>query len=226
MRTIHLGTIVVGLLALPAVHAAAQGPPVLNILEVQKLVASDAPADNARLAAHFTALADQSSAEAKRHQAMSKGFGINPVRQLGANMSPHCDRLAELNREAATTLGELAAHHTKLAAGVPSVAPPKASLYQSGKGARVPTESDLRDLAGRASTAADHRALMEYFSETAKRHTAAEREHAQMAQAYRGSSRLAWAAPHCDHMVALSRDAAKEATTAATMHKDLAALPR
>ena len=226
MRTIHLGTLVVALLSLPAGHAAAQGSSILNIIEVQKLVASDVPADNARLAAHFTALADQSAEEAKRHQAMSNGFGINPVRQLGANMSPHCTRLAELNREAAKTLIELATHHTKLAAGVPSVAPPNASPYQSGKGARMPTESDLRDLAAKASTAADHRALMEYFNETARRHTAAERDHAQMAQAYRGSTRFAWVGSHCDRMVALSRDAAKEAAAAAATHKDLAALAR
>lgn len=226
MRTIHLGILVGALLSLPAAHAAAQGSPILNTIEVQKLVASDAPADHARLAGHFTALAEQSEAEAKRHQAMSKGFGVNPVRQLGANMSPHCNRLAELNREAAKTLGELAAHHTKLAAGAPSVAPPNASLYQSGKGARVPTERELRDLAATASTAADHRALMEYFSETARRHTATGQEHTQMAQAYRGSTRFGWAASHCDRMVALSRDAAKEATAAAVMHKDLAALAR
>lgn len=226
MRTIYLGILVGAFLSLLATRAAAQGSPILNIIEVQKLVASDVPADHARLAAHFTALADQSEGEAKRHQAMSNGFGINPVRQLGANMRPHCNRLAELNREAAKTLGEMAAHHTKLAAGLPSIAPPKGSLYQSGKGARVPTEGELRDLAAKARTAADHRALMEYFSETARQHTATGQEHVQMAQAYRGSTRFGWAASHCDRMVTLSRDAAKEATAAAVMHKDLAALPR
>lgn len=226
MRTIHLAAFAVGLLAISVANATAQTSPVLNIVEVQKLVASGTPDANASLAAHFTALADESAAEAKRHQAMSTGFGSNPARQLGTNMTAHCNHLAELNRQAAATLGELAAHHTKLAAGVPSVAPPNASLYQSGKDARVPTERELRDLAAKASTAADHRALMEYFSETSRRHTATGEQHAQMAQAYRGSTRFGWAASHCDRMVALSRDAAKEATAAAVMHKDLAALAR
>jgi len=41
------------------------------------------------------------------------------------------------------------------------------------------------------------------------------------AQAYRGT-RIAQAAVHCDRLVTLSRDSAKEATAAAAMHKDLA----
>jgi hypothetical protein len=224
MRTIP-GVFIVGFLALLAVNAAANTSPILNIVEVQKLVASGSPADNARLAAHFVALADQSAAEAKRHQAMSQSFVGNPSRQLGTTMRAHCTRLAELNTQAAATLRALAAHHRKLAAGTPSVAPPDAAAYQSGKGARVPTEKELSDLASRASTPADHRALMEYFDETAKRHTAAAEEHVRMAQSYRGT-RVASAAAHCDRIVTLSRDAAKEAIAAATMHKDLAGVAR
>lgn len=225
MRTIHLAAFVMGLLALPAANAAAQPSPILNIIEVQKLVASEAPADNTRLAAHFAALADQSASEAKRHEAMASAFGGNPSRQLGTTMSVHCTRLAELNRQAAATLGELAAHHRKLAAGVPSIVPPKAAAYQSGKGARVPTEQELRDLAAKASTPSDHRALMEYFNETAKRHTSTADEHVRMAQSYRGT-KISSAAAHCDRMVTLSRDAAREATAAAVMHKDLAGTTR
>lgn len=224
MRTI-LGAFVMGLLALSAANAAAQPSSILNIIEVQKLVTSGAPADNARLTAHFTALADQSTSEAKQHQTMSSGFGANPSRQVGTSMSAHCNRLAELNRQAAATLGELAAHHRKLAAGAASTVPPNAAAYQSGKGARVPSENELRNMAAKASTPADHRALMEYFNETAKRHTAAGDDHVRMAQSYRGT-KIASAAAHCDHMVTLSRDAAKEATAAAIMHKDLAGVAR
>lgn len=214
-----------GLLALSVANATAETSPILNIVEVQQLVASGTPDANARLAAHFTALADESAADAKRHQAMSTGFGTNPGRQLAATMTAHCNRLAGLDRQAAATLGELAAHHTKLAAGVPSIVPPKAAAYQSGKGARVPTDDDLRALAAKASTPADHRALMEYFNEVAKRHTRTANEHQQMSMSYRGT-RISSAAVHCDRMVTVSRDAAKEATAAATMHKDLAAIAR
>jgi hypothetical protein len=222
---IHLGTLVLALLALSAANAAAESSAVLNIIEVQKLVASGTPADNARLAAHFTTLAEQSASEARQHETMASAFGGNPSRQVGTSMSAHCDRLAELNRQAAATLGELAAHHRKLAALVPSIVPPNAAAYQSGKGARVPTDTELRDLAAKATTPADHRALMEYFSETASRHAAAADDHVRMAQSYRGT-RIASAATHCDRMVTLSRDAAKEATAAAVMHKDLAGIAR
>ncbi len=225
MRTIHLTAFVVGLLALSVAQAATHPELVLNVMELQKLIASGTAGDNARLAVHFTALADQSASEARRHQTMSSGFGVNPNRQLGTQMAPHCNRLAKLSEEAAATLRELAAHHQKLAAGTSSTAPSAAAAYQSGKGARVPTDIELKDLAAKASTAADHHALMEYFSETAKRHTAAANDHVRMAQSYRGG-RIASAAVHCDHMVRVSREAAKEASAAATMHKDLAGIGR
>ena len=66
-------------------------------------------------------------------------------------------------------------------------------------------------MAAKAGTPADHRALEEYFLTLAKRYTAEANEHVAMAQAYRGT-RIAQAAVHCDRLVGLSRDAAKEAT--------------
>lgn len=225
MRTTYLGASIVVVLAVSVARAAAQPQLILNIVELQKLIASSSPADNARLAAHFTALADRSSSEATRHQTMAAGFGGNPSRQVGTSMSVHCNRLAELNQQAAATLRELAAHHKKLAAGLASPVPPNAAAYQSGKGSRVPTPNELKALAAKADTAADHRALMEYFTETSRRHTAVADEHVQMSQSYRGT-RIAAAAAHCDRMVALSREAAKEATAAAAMHEDLAGIAR
>ena len=59
----------------------------------------------------------------------------------------------------------------------------------------------------------------------AKRETAEANEHMALAQAYRGT-RIAQAAVHHDRLAGLSRDAAKEATTAAEMHKQLAGLAR
>ena len=50
MRTIHLAALVMGALTLSAGNTAAQTSPILNIVEVQKLVASETPADHARLA--------------------------------------------------------------------------------------------------------------------------------------------------------------------------------
>ena len=225
MRTIHLATLVLGALALSAGNIAAQTSPILNIVEVQKLVASETPADQARLALHFTALADQSAGEAKRHQTMARSFGGNPSRQIGTNMTVHCNRLAQLNNEAEKTLRELAAHHNKLAAGVSSTIQPKAVPYESGKGARVPTDKELSDLAAKAATRADHRALMEYFQTTAKRHAAAANEYTRLEQTYRGT-RIAAAGLTATHLARLSREAEKEANAAAMMHEDLAGVPR
>jgi hypothetical protein len=206
------------------IAAAAQAPsPVLNTLEVQKLVLSAVPADQARVAAHFAAMAAEHEAEASRHRAMAQGAVGNPSRQLSTGMNVHCTRLADLDTQAAATLRELAAHHAKLAAGKPSTAPPHAARYQGGEGARVPTDKELTALARTAKTAADHRALQEYFLTAAKRHTAEADEHRTMAQTYRGT-RLAAAAVNCDRLVMLARDSAKEATAAATMHGDLAGI--
>jgi len=59
----------------------------------------------------------------------------------------------------------------------------------------------------------------------AKRYTADATEHATTAATYRGT-KIAHAAVHCDNLVRLSRDAAKEATAAAEMHKQVANIAR
>ena len=229
MTTIYSRALATGALALFtfATGAAAQAPSsaILNKLEVQKLVTSAQPGDNAKLSAHFTSLAERYEAEAKQHTAMSQASVGNPNRQIATGMSAHCKRLADLNTQSATTLRELAAHHKKLAAGAPSIAPRDGARFQGGAGAPSPTTQDLNALAAKAHTAPDHRALEEYFLTAAKRYTADADEHVAMAQAYRGT-KIAAAAAHCDRIVMLSRDAAKEANAAATMHKDLAGIGR
>jgi hypothetical protein len=80
-------------------------------------------------------------------------------------------------------------------------------------------------MAAKASSPADHRALEEYFLTLAKRYTTDATEHATTANTYRGT-KIAQAAVHCDNLVRLSRDAAKEATAAAEMHKQLAGVGR
>ena len=63
-----------------ASFAAAQQPttPILNTLELRQAVASSAPADQARLAAHFTALADRYAADAKVHAKMAQALAATP----------------------------------------------------------------------------------------------------------------------------------------------------
>ncbi len=200
--------------------------PILNTLEVQKLVASTDPADNARLSAHFAALADRYAHEATRHDAMAQAFIGAPTRRTPTNTAAdHCKRLAGLNQQSADTLRELAAYHDKRAAGAAATAPKGAAPFHAGAGAPEPSDDQLSALAARATTPADHHALEEYFQTAAKRYREAVNEHTSMAQAYRGT-RIAQAAVHCDRLVSLSRDEAKEATAAAEMHKQLATVSR
>ena len=228
MTTFSIRTLTIAALAIVAVAgpATAQNTsPILTTLEVRRLVASGEPADHAALVRHFTALAERYEAEARRHTAMATAFVGNPNRNLGGGMSAHCKRLATLNTQSATALRELAGHHRALAAGAASAVPPNAGRFQAGAGAPEPTEADLKALAAKAATPADHRALEEYFRTVARRHTAEAENHTALAESYRGT-RIAQAATHCDRIVANAREAAKEATAAAEMHRQLANIAR
>ena len=227
MRTVHFRSLSLAAAALLTLtgSVAAQDKPsgLLNNLEVRQLVARGEAGDQAQLSAHFNALADRYAAEAKRHTSMSQSFVGNPSRNLGTGMSAHCKRLADLNTQSATTSRELAAYHAKLASGTSATPPRDAARFQAGAGAPEPTEKELQALAAKASTPAEHRGLEEYFLTLAKRYTAEANEHVALAQAYLGT-RIAQAAVHHDRLAGLARDAAKEATAAAEMHKQLAAI--
>jgi hypothetical protein len=223
VRSVAIGTLVI---LIGAGTAAAQSTsPILNTLEVQKLVASGEPADHAKLSAHFAALSDRNAAEAKRHEAMAKSFVGNPNRNAGGGMSAHCRKLADLNNQSAVTLRELATYHQKLAGGTPAAPPRDAARFEGGAGASKPTGQELNALAAKVSTPAEHRALAEYFQTLAKRYTADAEAHVAIARSYRGT-RIAQAADHCDRIVANARESAKEATAAAEMHLQFATIAR
>lgn len=117
--------------------AQDKSPALLNTLDVQQLVKRAEPGDSARLAAHFTALADRYTDEARRHTSMAQGFVGNPGRNLGTGMSAHCKRLADLNTQSATELRGLAAYHQKLASGVAAASPAEGSRFEGGAGQRA-----------------------------------------------------------------------------------------
>ena len=230
MRTVHFRSVLIAAIAMLtfAGSVAAQEKPsgLLNSVEVQQLVKRAGPGDNARLAAHFTSLADRYAAEARRHMSMAQSFVGNPSRNLATGMSAHCKQLADLNTKSATELRELAAYHQKLASGVTATPPAGgATRFEGGAGAPAPTAQELDAMAAKAGSPAEHRALEEYFRTLAKRYTADATEHATTANAYRGT-KISQAAVHCDNLVRLSRDAAKQATAVAAMHKQLAGVGR
>ena len=234
MNTVHFRSLSIAAIAVLTFvgSVAAQEKPsrLLNSLEVQQLVKRAEPGDNARLAAHFTELADRHAAEAKRHTSMAQGFVGNPSRNVGSGMSAHCKQLADLNTKSATELRELASYHQKLASGATATPPAAGAHFEGGAGAPAPTDQELNAMAAKASTPADHRALAEYFLTLAKRYTSEAANHKAMASAYRGLPRspgwAAGAAAHCDRLVKLSEQSADEAAGAAAMHKGLAGADR
>ena len=231
MRTIRLRTLSIAAFALltfvGGATAQTTAPAVLNSLEVQQLITRAAPADHARLGAHFSVLAEQRAADAKRHSAMAQAYTGSSNLRTPANSSGavHCTRLEQLSLQSAATLRELAAHHDGLAAGQASAVPRGTSGFESGAGAPAPTAASLGAMAAQATTPADHRALEEYFLTSAKRYTADATQHSATAKTYRGT-RIAQAGDHCDRLVTQSRELAKEATAAAAMHKQLAGIAR
>lgn len=107
------------------------------------------------------------------------------------------------------------------AAGLPSAAPKNSARFEAGEGAPTPADRQIQELAAAARTPEDHRALEGYFVTLAEKSKKAADEHVAMAAAYRGT-RNSTAAAHCDRLVKLSREAAREALAAAAEHKKLA----
>ena len=218
--------IVASAILLMAGSATAQtASGLLNSLEVKRLVTEGTPTANATLAKHFAALADKYAAEAAAHQAMAGAYTGNPNHSLGGNMAVHCKKLADLATESAKNAREMVTYHNNLAAGATAEAPKGAAAFDAGAGAPAPTTEELRRMAASARTPADHRALEEYFLTVAKQDTADAKEHAAMANSFRVSGQRRgseFAAMHCDSLAKISRDAAKEAEAAATMHRQLA----
>ena len=206
-----------------SVAAQDKSPALLNTLEVQQLVKRAEPGDNARLAGHFTALAERYVAEAKRHTSMSQGFVGNPSRNLGTGMSAHCKRLADLNTQSATALRELATYHQKLASGAPATPPTTGARFEGGAGAPAPTDQELNAMAAKASTPAEHHGLEEYFL-TWRSGTPRPKGTRRDGSTYRGT-RIAQAAVHCDRL----RQAVagrRRPRRLRSMHKQLAGVTR
>lgn len=232
MTRISIRTLAAGALALlltfigTATAQTTTSSAVLNSLEVQELIKRGDPADHARLGVHFAVLAEVHAADARRHSEMAVAFVATPTRRKAANAAAdHCKRLERLNLQSAKTLRELAAHHDGLSGGKVHAPPRGAATFEAGKGAPAPTAEELTAWASKASAPAEHRAVEEYFKSLDKRYAAEADDHVAMAEAYR-RTRTSQAAVHCDRLVSLLRDSAKEARTAVASHEDAAGTAR
>ena len=199
--------------------AAAQEatPPILNALELRQAVSNGTPADQARLAAHFAALADRYAADAKLHAKMAQALAATP-KSPGASL--HCKQLATADQQLEAAARELATFHGKAAAGMQGAVPADRAGLTTGVGARKPTDDELSAFEVKAAETGDHRALADYFSTLAKRYQADADAHNGMATLYR-TGRTAAMSNHCERLARLAKGAAKEARTAAAMHSSL-----
>ena len=128
--TTYLSRLVIGFsavaLALSVVAAsAAQAPKSTDLLtskQVKELIANaKTPADHLKLSKHFAALAAKYDADANDHAAEAQAYRKNPTfmeskNPSGPDTAAHCDRFAELARQAAKEARDLAAAHEHMAA--------------------------------------------------------------------------------------------------------------
>jgi hypothetical protein len=226
MRTICFRTVFAGLalVALATGAAAQDRTALLTSIEVKELVARAQPNDHARLRDHFAAVADKYAIDARRHTETAQVLTGNPNHPPAVSPGVHHVRLAEAATQSAAILRELSDHHGRLAAGLTSQPPANSTRFENGEGAPAPTDAQLRELSTGARTAAEHRALEEYFSDLAEKYTSDARRHDAMARGYRGhandrSGSFAALAVHCEGLAKSSRESANAALAAAAEHR-------
>jgi hypothetical protein len=203
--------------------AAAQAPPVVNRLELQRLVAGDAPADHLRLSRHFAALAASYEADATRYAAIAPGLAGNPNRSGFTEPGAKWRRLAERAREEMGITFALAVHHARVAEGVASIAVEGAGRYYGGEGAPEPTAADVRAFAASARTRADYTLLVEHYVTIAGRAERKADTHAARATALRATpTRTGDPAAHCDLVIRAARKEAERARNRAFTYRQLA----
>lgn len=208
-----------------AIGASAQpAPPLLNVLEVRRLVASETASDATRLSAHFSALAYQFARDAKRHRRMPNTLGGNPNHQL-PSQAAHCRVLADRDDDSAAVLREVAAHYERVASGFASTLPASAIQFQQGFGAPMPTKQEVQTLASTANTAADHEALRDYFRSLEKRYVTDAADHSRRARHYLGT-RLESQVWNCQRLARVAREKAREAAAAAAEHEQMSDMAR
>jgi hypothetical protein len=105
-----------------ALAGQSKSSDLLTNKQVTELVANaKTPADHIKLQKHFLALAAKYEADADEHVAEAQAYRKNPTfRETkspgGPATAAHCDRFAELTREAAKEARELASAHEHMAA--------------------------------------------------------------------------------------------------------------
>jgi hypothetical protein len=203
-------TFALAFLAAVTLTAAPQATPgaILNAAELRQAISATGGPDHAKLAAHFTALADRYAADSARHAEMAKGYASNTSRAGGPDMRGHCTALANLSAGMEKSARELAKFHADGARAAGTGAGPSPAAPHAADHAKMPSMAD------KAPAAGDHAAASSYFTSLADRYTADADSHAAMAALYR-TGRMAGMADHCERLARDARAAAKQAREAA-----------
>ena len=87
----------------------------------EKMRNAKTPADHLKLQNHFLAVAAKYEADATEHAAEAQAYRKNPTfmeskNPVGPGTATHCDRFAELDRQAAKEARDLASAHQHMAA--------------------------------------------------------------------------------------------------------------
>jgi hypothetical protein len=224
-RLFRLIVVAVAVSSLAGIAAAQTTTGILNTLEVQRLVGVDTLAAHVLLSRHYMALADKLAADAARFDALARVPTGDPNHQAPPGADTRRMHQAENAMAFSEAAREMAAYHQFLSLGMTPAPPPDLALFEGGFGARVPTAAEVDGFVAAARTAADHRALEEYFRIVAEHSDADAKAHAAKANSYRvGSQRRGseFAAMHCDRLAQEAREAGRQASAAAALHHQLA----
>jgi hypothetical protein len=199
--------------AAAALTAAPQGTAaqVLNEAELRQAMSATGGPDHAKLAAHYTALADRYAADSAMHAEMAKWYSSNRSRAGGPDMGTHCTALANLSAGMEKSARELAKFHREGGAGTAAKPAPSGAM-----GGDMASHAKMRE-AEKAPAPSDHAAVAAHFTRLADRYTADAKMHDAMAAMYR-TGRTAGMVDHCERLARDARAAAKEAREAAGQH--------
>ena len=201
-------------LAAAALTAAQRGTssPILDEGGLRQAMSATGAPDHAKLAAHYTALADRYAADSARHAEMAKGYSTNTSRAGGPDMRGHCVALANLNAGMETSARKLAKFHRDNAGAASNPAPSGSGPM----GGQMASHGNIGE-AEKAPAPSDQAAVAAYFNRLADRYAGDARMHDAMAAMYR-TGRTAGMADHCERLARDARAAAKHAREAAAQH--------
>ena len=216
--------VAVGLFGMVGLSAGAAAQQPLTAKQIEELAAKAAtPADHGQLGRHFSEMAVRLTADADAYQALAAGYRRSSrasSRSADEDPAVHSDRIAQQAREGAAAARELATYHERLGRGL-SKSDVKTPVRPMSPMADVHVQQHIVS----ATTAAEHTKASQEFAAEAARYAAEAERHAGLPAAYRlnADRQSTEAAIHCDRFVQRMKDAAAEARTLATYHRQLAA---